>query len=238
MVNNRFGEYLRQRRRDAGLTRKQLAEQANVSASLIEKIELGTRSTTAHTMLALLDRLDVPPLYRRHILGTTLPSVYDAAEHAKPSSADLADLASLPHPAGFYRMPTYGIVAVNAAYRRAFPGAEAGVNFVEWMFLDPNARTVFVEWRSEAHRIVRSLRLLTLTSTFDDDLARIIENCSGAMEWNEIWNDILQPEPAREEYLDLRDTSTALVRRMGIRLYNPEFPSRPWWLLRLVPLQE
>lgn len=232
-----FGEFLRQRRLDAGLTRKQLAERASVSTSLIEKVELGTRSTTVHTLQALLDQLDVPPVYRRHILELSLPEAFgrDPRSVTVPTAHDLADLASIDHPASFYRMPTYTIVSVNAAYQRTFPGIDAGGNFVEWMFLEPIARTVVVEWRQEALRLVHALRMFSPITVSDPGIERVIANCRKSQEWEELWNDN-SSEPAGGEHLLVRDWTNGQVQRLGVRLYNPEFPSRPWWLLRLVPL--
>ncbi|WP_280358139.1 helix-turn-helix domain-containing protein [Nocardia otitidiscaviarum] len=238
MVNNMFGEYLRQRRLDAGLSRAQLAARANVSVSLIEKIEAGTRTTTLNTLQVLFDELTVPPIYRRHILGLVLPSVFGRVPHpesAGPAPSDLADLASLDHPASFYLMPTFTIVAANTAYQRTFPGMRAGGNFVEWMFLDPNARTVMVEWHREAHRLQHGLRMFTSVITPDRSVEEIIERCRVAPEWEELWNSGLPEPDSPEESLHIRDVRSRRVSRMAVRLYTPELPARPWWLFRLIP---
>lgn len=236
-----FGEYLRQRRLDAGLTRAQLAKRASVSTSLIEKIELGTRTTTLTTLQVLFDELDVPSMHRKHILSLGLPSVFGKVVHtesAGPAPADLADLESLDHPASFYLMPTFTIVAVNAAYQRTFPGMRAGKNFVEWMLLDPNARTVMVEWHREARRLVDGLRMFASVITPDRSVEGIIEQCRRAPEWEELWNGGTPTSDPQGEFLLIRDPHSSRVQRMTVRIYTPEFPSRPWWLCRLIPTQE
>lgn len=236
-----FGEYLRQRRLDAGLTRAQLAKRANVSTSLIEKIELGTRTTTLTTLQVLFDELNVPSVHRKHILSLGLPAVFGTVMQtvsAGPAPSDLADLDSLDHPASFYLMPTFTLVAVNAAYQQTFPGMKAGKNFVEWMLLDPSARTVMVEWHKEAQRLVHGLRMFTSIVTPDSSIEDIVEQCRHAPEWEELWNGGTPPPGPQEEYLRIRDPLSRRVRRMGVRLYTPEFPSRPWWLFRLIPTHE
>ncbi|MFC9994592.1 helix-turn-helix domain-containing protein [Nocardia sp. NPDC127526] len=237
MADNRFGEYIRRRREDAHLTRAELAKRASVSVSLIEKIELGTRPTTLPTLQVLFDQLDVPPMYRKYILGLSLPGVFGLSntDHLVPTEDDLADLNSLPHPASLYALPTFTIVAANAAHQRVFPGSSPGTNFVEWMFLNPAARTVIVGWRQEAQRLLHSVRMLTPNIATDVQIAAAVRRCQEAPEWDELWN---SPQPHRTSeniHILVRSPGSHRTEELSVRIYSPEFPNRPWWMCRLIP---
>lgn len=241
LSGNPFGEYLRQRREDAELTREQLADRANVSASLIEKIERGSRPATLGTLRVLFDELDVPALHRRHILARALPDVLGRRTPSMPphpTSSDLADLDSLEHPAGFFLVPTFTLVAVNRPYLRLFPGIQHSPSLIEWMFLDPQARTALPEWSSEAHRLVYGLRMLEPDAAHSDRTARIIGSCGTAPEWGPMWASEVPTEILFRQHVLVRDPAGDRIHRLNARLYNPEFPDRPWWLYRLIPAAE
>ncbi|WP_405133995.1 helix-turn-helix domain-containing protein [Nocardia sp. NBC_01388] len=238
MSNNPFGDYIRQRRLDAHLTRTELAKRANISASLIEKVELGTRPTTVNTMQVLLNELDVPSLYRKHILGLSFPGLLDdprsRAGTPEPTAADLADLQSLPGPASFYILPAFTIVATNASHEQTFPGLRAGASFVEWMLLNPAAHDVMVEWHKEARRVVHNLRMLAPNPGTDRQSANTIRRCQKAAEWDELWNSGPSPAGPENDHILIRNHLDRRVHEMNLRIYSPEYPSRPWWHCRLV----
>ncbi|APA94847.1 helix-turn-helix domain-containing protein [Nocardia seriolae] len=235
MADNLFGDYIRQRREDAWLTRTELAKKANLSVSLIEKIELGTRPPTLHSLQILFDHLDVAPMFRRHILDLSLPGLFGPPPTAPsaPDADDLADLAVLDHPASFYTLPALTIAAANAAHRRTFPGLVPGTSFLEWIFLEPIAREVIVEWRKEARRCIHTVRQLSPGLAKDQGLGTTIRACSEATEWEELWNS--KPRSDFDSDLLVRDPIDRQVRSLRVRLYSPEYPQRAWWLRRLVP---
>src|SRR5690606_40525618 len=70
-----------------------------------------------------------------------LPAVDSGPVPATPTAEDLTDLASLNHPACYLRFPTLDMLAANSDYQRLFPGLGAGTNLLEWMFLNPAARS-------------------------------------------------------------------------------------------------
>ncbi|MRH86169.1 helix-turn-helix domain-containing protein [Nocardia sp. SYP-A9097] len=240
MSGNPFGAYIRLQRKAAGLTREQLADRINLSVSLIEKIELGTRTTTLPTLKTLFDGLNVPPLHRRYILNLSLPGGLGHNSDAvpEPTLADLADLASLPHPAGFFLVPTFTMVAVNDAYRTAFPGIVNGTNLIEWLLLNPCARDTVLDWHREAHRLVHGLRVLTPDPATNPHITEIINRCQAIPEWDHLWNTDLPAPALFRDHITIRDPSNHQVRHLNARLYSPEFPDRPWWLHRLIPIQD
>ncbi|MFE3229553.1 helix-turn-helix domain-containing protein [Nocardia sp. NPDC059228] len=236
MADNLFGDYIRQRREDAWLTRTELAKKANLSVSLIEKIELGTRPPTLHTLQILFDELEIAPMYRRHILALSLPGLFGTStdsEAADPTLADRADLETLPGPASLYTLPTFTILAANTTHRRTFPGLQIGMSFVEWMFRHPAAREVMVEWRDEAHNLLHSVRMLSPNFTTEPGTEELVRNCQDAPEWEELWHS-RPPTGSDRKQVAIRDLAANRVQSMQVRVYAPEFPGRRWWLCRLV----
>ncbi|MFE3754102.1 helix-turn-helix domain-containing protein [Nocardia tengchongensis] len=236
MADNLFGDYIRQRRQDAWLTRTELAKKANLSVSLIEKIELGTRQPTLHALQILFDHLDVAPMYRRHILDLSLPGLFGPpppTTPVEPDIDDLAELAALDSPASFYTLPTLTIVAANPSHQQAFPGLTPGTSFPEWLFLNPAAREVIVDWRREAQRCLHSVRQLSPSIAKDNRLSAMVTNCSQAPEWDELWNG--KRPRTFSPHLLVRSPSDRKVRELRVHTYSPEYPRRTWWLCHLVP---
>ncbi|MFE3794108.1 helix-turn-helix domain-containing protein [Nocardia tengchongensis] len=236
MTGNLFGDYIRQRREDAWLTRTELAKKANLSVSLIEKIELGTRQPTLHALQILFDHLDVAPMYRRHILDLSLPGLLGPpmpSTPRQPEADDLAVLAGLTTPASFYTLPTFTIVAANAAHQALFPGLTAGTAFPEWLLLNPLAREMIVDWRVQARRCLHSIRQLSPNIATDPRVSAMVSACSHAPEWDELWNG--RPVRNAGPELVIRDTAGRRSRQFRVGIYSPEYPQRAWWLCQLIP---
>ncbi|WP_433669701.1 helix-turn-helix domain-containing protein [Nocardia sp. CA-136227] len=234
MADNLFGDYIRQRRQAAWLTRTDLAKKANLSVSLIEKIELGTRQPTLHALQILFDTLDVAPMYRRHILDRSLPGLLGPpppATSPEPGPDDLVALAGIETPACFYTLPTFTIVAANSAHQHLFPGLVPSVSFPEWLFLNPTARDVIVDWDQEARRCLHSIHQLSPNVAKDPRLSAMATACSQAPEWDELWNS--QSPKTFTPHLLVR-TPTSQQIRLHIHTYSPEYPQRTWWLCHLV----
>ena len=64
-----IARYLRERRESAGLTRAALSAAAGISPGLIQKIEQGTRTPTIEALNAMFDVLEVPALFRDHLVS-------------------------------------------------------------------------------------------------------------------------------------------------------------------------
>ncbi|MET9212467.1 MULTISPECIES: helix-turn-helix domain-containing protein [unclassified Nocardia] len=226
--------YLRERRMAAGLARTELAARAQMAPLLISQIESGALVPNSPMLQRLFDSLDVPLWYRKHILVLGLPALDSGTPPAAPTAEDLTDLASLTHPACFQRFPTMDVLAANAEYQRLFPGLGAGVNALEWMFLDPTAKKVFIDWTTEAQLLVHAFRMLApLAPT--QRVTAITESCGQSPDWDPIWTSDVRPQDIARRHLRIRERSTGIERRLLLRIYDPAFPSRPWWLYRLIP---
>lgn len=226
--------YLRERRMAAGLARNELAVRAQMAPLLISQIEAGTLVPNPPMLQRLFDSLDVPQWYRKHILVLGLPSVESGPPPTAPSAEDLADLSSLTHPACLQRFPTMDVLAANTDYQRLFPGLGTGVNMLQWMFLNETAKEIFVDWTTEAQLLVHAFRMLSPLAP-SHRVTAIAEACGRAPDWDEIWATDVRPQDIARRHIRLRERGTNTERRMLLRVYDPAFPTRPWWLYRLIP---
>ncbi|GEM30641.1 helix-turn-helix domain-containing protein [Nocardia neocaledoniensis] len=226
--------YLRERRMAAGLARSELAVRAQMAPLLIGQIESGALIPNQPMLQRLFDSLDVPLWYRKHILVLGLPAIDTGSPAPTPSADDLTDLASLTHPACFQRFPTMDILAANSDYQRMFPGLGAGVNMLEWMFLDPAAKKVFLDWTTEAQLLVHAFRMLSPLAP-SQRVTEITESCGASPDWDPVWTSEVHAQDVARRHLRVRERSTGIERRMLLRIYDPAFPTRPWWLYRLIP---
>ncbi|MGW4088629.1 helix-turn-helix domain-containing protein [Nocardia sp. NPDC004750] len=233
-----IGAYLRERRLAAGLTPAHLAERAELTEAVLDQIETGAVAPNQPLLQQLFDALEVPIWYRKHIVVLSLPNFFTAAYGPGPdvpTPDDQADLHSLPDPACYQRMPTQDLVAVNSAYERAFPGAFARGNVLEWMFLDAAARRVMVDWAVEAHLLVDAFRILSPLAP-RERVEEIAERCRRSPDWDRMWTTEVRPADLPRRRLQVRDPASRRVRSMSMRVYSPELPERPWWLYRLVTI--
>jgi transcriptional regulator with XRE-family HTH domain len=231
-----IGAYLRERRLAAGLPPTHLAQRAGLTEAVLEQVETGLVAPDHALLQQLFDALEVPVWYRKHIVVLTLPSFFTAAYGPGPDAPtpdDRADLHSLPDPACFQRMPTQDLVEANSAYERAFPGAVARGNVLEWMFLDAAARRVMVEWAVEAHLLVDAFRILSPLAP-RERVEQIAERCRRSPDWDRMWTTEVRAADIPRRSLQVRDLATRRIRSMSMRVYSPELPERPWWLYRLV----
>ncbi|MGW4634361.1 MmyB family transcriptional regulator [Nocardia sp. NPDC004415] len=226
--------YLRERRMAAGLARSELAMRAQMAPLLISQIESGTLVPNTAMLQRLFDSLEVPLWYRKHILVLGLPTVDSGPVPATPTAEDLTDLASLNHPACYLRFPTLDMLAANSEYQRLFPGLGAGVNLLEWMFLNPAAKKAYLDWTTEAQLMVHAFRMLAPLAS-SQRVTAITDACSVSPDWDPVWAAEISAQDVSRRHLRVRERSTGLERRLLLRIYDPAFPTRPWWQYRLIP---
>ncbi|MEV0079559.1 helix-turn-helix domain-containing protein [Nocardia neocaledoniensis] len=233
-----IARYLRERRESLGLTRTALSAVAGVSPGLIQKIEQGTRPPTLEALLALCAALQIPEPFRDHLVSLSLADRFDKpAPLALPVPAtDQLLLDSFAHPASLQSFPTFDVHAVNHAWTRQFPGLVPGTTLLEWMLLDPVARTVVVEWERQIHASVYSFRVIGPGLVPKARIEELVASCSRAPEWDRLWT--TEPPPPHGI-----DNPELLVRHVdtgeptALALHNLDFglPRRPWALVLMVP---
>jgi transcriptional regulator with XRE-family HTH domain len=152
------------RRRTRGLRREEVARLAAISPTYYTFLEQGRDVRPSVQVLDALAgalRLTAAERAHLHVLARREPpaSIAGAAEVAPPLAALVARLD--PHPA-YVTGPRFDVLAWNGAVRLlwtdwgARPAEER--NMLLWMFLDPAARTVMVEWEDEAEALLGRFR--------------------------------------------------------------------------------
>jgi transcriptional regulator with XRE-family HTH domain len=169
------------RRRTPGLRREELALLAGISATWYTYLEQGREIRASEQVLeSLASVLRLDRHERAHLLqlaGHTRPSEPESPE---PLSAEVASVPLLlnPHPAyiidGNYDVLTHNQPAVDL-----FPNLTAPTdhppNFLRWVFLEPLARDVLVDWAPEARGLLARLRVLAGRHPADPRYTRLIE---------------------------------------------------------------
>ncbi|MEU6170938.1 helix-turn-helix transcriptional regulator [Streptantibioticus parmotrematis] len=168
------------RRRTPGLRREELALLAGISATWYTYLEQGRdirASEQVLTALAVALRLDRHE--RDHLLGLAGHPRADATGEREPLTAAAAAVPLLLQPAPAYVIGgTYDVLSHNAAAEELFPGlVREGrpANFVRWVFLEPVARDVVVDWEPEARGLLARLRTLAARHPGEPRWTRLIE---------------------------------------------------------------
>lgn len=144
------------RRRIRGLRREEVAALAGISTSYYTFLEQGRELHPSRQVLDALARaLRLAPAERAHLhaLVHDLPaSGRGAAEEAAPEVVELVDRLD-PHPT-YVTGRRWDVLAANRAARALWTDWPAlppdRRNLLWWMFTDPAAREVFIEWETEA----------------------------------------------------------------------------------------
>jgi len=149
------------RRRTPGLRREELAVLAGISATWYTYLEQGRDVQASDQVLGAisaalrLDRSEKDHLFR---LAGRAPA--DEAEDALPAEAAAVPALLQPNPA-YLVNATYDVVAHNEAAAELFPVLEGEEpNFARWVFADPEARHVVIDWEPEARALLARLRAL------------------------------------------------------------------------------
>ncbi|MFX0575780.1 helix-turn-helix domain-containing protein [Nocardia nepalensis] len=234
-----IARYLRERREAAGLTQPAMAAKTGIPQPVIQDFERGVVAPTSEALGQLFDALDVPVFFRDHIVSLTQASQFPDSFGPIPTvplPTDLRTLHSISQPAWFQIVPTFDLVAANAAYLRLFPGLEPGGNILEWTMLDPRAKQAVHEWHKEAHLMVYALRMMAPGLVSHERMDKIISACRSAPEWERLWLTDVAPADIARPWIHVRDPARRELRRMTLNVFMFEFPRRPWWMYTLVPI--
>lgn len=153
------------RRRTPGLRREELATLAGISATWYAALEQGRDvQPSADVLDALADALRLDPVAREHLF--TLAEGRPAPAVPEVLAPEVAAVPALLGPAPSYVTGrTSDVLAWNAAAEEFFPGFLDGAartgrtpNLARWVFLDPGAREVLVEWTDVAQSVLARVR--------------------------------------------------------------------------------
>lgn len=170
------------RRRTPGLRREELALLAGISATWYTYLEQGRKIRASEQVLnALAAALRLDRHERDHLLQLAgHASAAEAGEHERlTAEARAVPLLLQPHPA-YIIGGTYDVLSHNQAARELFPGlvteADRPANFARWVFLEPVARDILIDWEPEARGLLGRLRTLAARHSDDPRYTRLIED--------------------------------------------------------------
>jgi transcriptional regulator with XRE-family HTH domain len=164
------------RRRTAGLRREEVARLADVSVTYYTFLEQGRATQPSEQVLDALARaLRLSPVERRHLYALARrPVVAAAPEVIDPGVRALVDRLD-PCPT-YVKGRRFDILVSNRSARALFRdwGGQPA-NSVQWMFTDPAARDVYVDWTTEAAGQLARFRAAAAQHRDDPDFLDLIE---------------------------------------------------------------
>ncbi|MFI1676182.1 helix-turn-helix transcriptional regulator [Streptomyces sp. NPDC020607] len=169
------------RRRTPGLRREELALLAGMSATWYTYLEQGRDIRVSDQVLgAIADALRLAPHEHDHLfrLAGRAPTTVSSEPESLAAEVAAVPLLLQPHPA-YIIDGTYDVLSHNPAAEELFPhlrtGADRPPNLARWVFLEPAAREVLVDWEPEAQGLLARLRTLTGAHPGDPRYTRLIE---------------------------------------------------------------
>lgn len=187
-------------RRVAGLRREEVAMLAGVSVDYYTKLERGNFGTVSESVLESIARaLQLDEAEREHLmhLADARATIRPARRRAvspivRPAVQRVVDgLADAP---AFVRNDRRDLVASNALgralYSELYLDADPTqpVNTARFLFLNPRARTFFLDWKKAAADMVAALRTEVGRNPHDHDLKALIDELrSHSDEFRTFW---------------------------------------------------
>ena len=170
------------RRRTAGLRREEVAQLAGVSATYYTFLEQGRDVRPSRQVVAALaDALRLSPAERAHLfqLAGVTPADGDQAQAEIVPDVVGAMVSRLdPYPA-YLKGRRWDVLAANRAARALFADwparAPGDRNQIWWMFTDPAARKIYLDWEKEAADMLGRFRTAAARRLDDPDFAELTE---------------------------------------------------------------
>ncbi|MEU9455909.1 helix-turn-helix transcriptional regulator [Streptomyces sp. NPDC048277] len=169
------------RRRTPGLRREELALLAGISATWYTYLEQGREIRASEQVLnALAVALRLDRHERDHLLCLAGHAPAPEAGESEPLTAEAGAVPLLLQPNPAYVIGgNYDVLSHNQAADELFPRLiteeERPPKFVRWVFLEPAARDVLVDWEPEARGLLGRLRALAARHPGDPRYSRLIE---------------------------------------------------------------
>lgn len=224
-----LGGLLRELRDSRRISREKLAFAAGVSASYITHLENGDRDRPTRPVLAaLIEYLDrISTLgddERRHLLEL---AGLDHAELPEPATLraaitrDMHRTLAMQEPnLAAYLDIRWNLLACNDAYRAAFPGVEAAGNVLRWLFADPVARRVVLEWEDEAMLAVQSLRAAIGRYAESEWAVGFLAELAEFPEFRRLWERGGASYGRERLAMYLRDPRTGVPRHIAVQTFR------------------
>lgn len=175
-------------RRVAGLRREEVAMLAGVSVDYYTKLERGAVGVVSESILNAVARaLHLTPTERDHLfhLTGTTASLRTASRpvrtHVRPAVLRILD--GLSESPAFVGTVTRDLIAANAlaraTYSPLYEDAPNGTpNTARYTFLNPGAKSFFIEWDTAAENLVANLRRELGTDPLNRELQQLVDELS------------------------------------------------------------
>ncbi|MFJ9851806.1 helix-turn-helix transcriptional regulator [Streptomyces sp. NPDC101150] len=174
------------RRRTPGLRREELALLAGISATWYTYLEQGRDIRASDQVIdALASALRLSPHERGHLFRLAGHAPVAETGEPEPLAAEAAAVPLLlqPHPA-YIIDGNYDVLSHNQAADELFVNLTAAAgrpaNFARWVFLEPAARDVLVDWEPEARGLLARLRTLAGRHPGDPRYTQLIDELNAA----------------------------------------------------------
>jgi hypothetical protein len=180
------------RRRTPGLRREELALLAGISATWYTYLEQGRDIRASDQVLdALASTLRLDRYERGHLFQLAGHTPAAEPEAPAPLASEVAAVPLLlqPHPA-YIIDGNYDVLSRNQATDELFPhltAADGRANFARWVFLEPAARNVLVDWEIEARGLLARLRTLAGRHPGDPRYTRLIDELNAGSPEVDAW---------------------------------------------------
>ena len=185
-------------RRLAGLRREEVAILAGVSVDYYTKLEQGRATNVSeHVLEAIARALRLDELERKHLRSLLHPSSVHTprppSTPAKARPAVLAMIHAMDVPAVIHG-PHLEVLGINAGAKALLGDFESmpakDRNMARWMFLDPRAKIVYLNWDQIAPQMVAILRAAAVTGVRNDILEKLVGELTVASpEFARFWSD-------------------------------------------------
>lgn len=195
-------------RRVPGLRREEVAQLAGVSVDYYVRLE---RGRNPHVSAAVLDAvaraLQLDSAERDHLFALAKPDrpqSRSTPETVRPGLLQVLDnISEIPALILDHRLD---VPAMNRLARTFYPGFDdlpAGEwNMARFMFLNPAARELYVEWLETARENVGMLRPYAGRHPQDPRLAQLVEDLTAAPDFRRLWadQDVYRPTYGAKRY--------------------------------------
>lgn len=189
------------RRRTSGLRREELAQIARISTTWYTWLEQGRDvSASASALTRLSQALKLEPAEHDYLFS--LAGVQDPQKQGRAMSLDSRVAASLHHitcPA-YLLDGNWNMLAWNAPSEQLFAGwlgSDPEPNLLRFMFLNPLARSLVVDWPERARRVVAEFRAESSHYASVESVRHVVMAlCEESREFNLWWSQ--QAVTARE----------------------------------------
>ncbi|MEV7471293.1 helix-turn-helix transcriptional regulator [Streptomyces kronopolitis] len=229
------------RRRTPGLRREELALLAGMSATWYTYLEQGREiRASAQVMTALAEALRLDRHERAHLLQ--LAGHAPAAEPAErePLTPEAAAVPQLLQPNPAYLIAgNYDVLSHNRAAVELFPRLfdeepeqrpddqpDQPPNLVRWMFLEPMARDIVVDWEPEARGLLARLRTQAARHPADPRYTRLIDELTDGSPQARAWWGRYEVQPRHSGRKRLRHPALGPVEYAYTAFHLAEQPDQ------------